>query len=194
MFYAVIAAYVVSAIFAFCGIVNLVSYIGAAEQTVGYAHFIAGLPYAIWPLAIAAALVMLVQIAALIEKWMLFWKMKPQVSIAQPAIPQASVQQPPLPPQMAETPAAPTIPMRSAPAAPPYTAVQTPSPAMPYHFTSQISAVTPPVLGEEPAAASPIPTVSLEAPAESAQTRPTSAPGQWAPAPQEEELSFFKLD
>ncbi len=68
MFFSVIAAYVIAAAFAFCGVINMITCISNATKDMGYPAFIAGLAIAMWPLAVAMALVMLVQIACLIER------------------------------------------------------------------------------------------------------------------------------
>ncbi len=73
MFFSVIIAYVVAAVFAFCGAVNTVSCFMDAQREEGYFRFIADLSVAMWPLAVAVIILMLVQIACKLERWMLLW-------------------------------------------------------------------------------------------------------------------------
>ncbi len=73
MFLSVIVAYVIAATFAFCGAAGAVHYIMEAPEDMGYFPFIEGLAVAMWPLAFAVALLVLVQIATKLERWMLLW-------------------------------------------------------------------------------------------------------------------------
>ncbi len=75
MFFSVILAYAVATAFAFCGVVNAVGYVMECEQGMGSCVFIEGMTLAMWPLAVATALLMLIQIACKLERWMLLWTM-----------------------------------------------------------------------------------------------------------------------
>lgn len=68
MFLAVVAGYVVSALFAFCGIANAIFFLQEMDQSAGYPAFLSGLAVHLWPLAVGCALFLLVQIAIQIEK------------------------------------------------------------------------------------------------------------------------------
>lgn len=68
MFLAVVSGYVVSALFAFCGIANAFFFLQGVEQSAGYPTFLSGLAVHLWPLAVGCALFLLVQIAIQIEK------------------------------------------------------------------------------------------------------------------------------
>ncbi len=93
MFISVIAAYVLATAFAFCGVVNTVGYIAESQQGMGAFLFIQGLAVAMWPLAVAMLLVMLVQIACKLEQWMLLWTIS-QAKPASPSVPVAPAQAP----------------------------------------------------------------------------------------------------
>ncbi len=122
MFLAVIATYAIATAFAFCGIVNTVGYIAQSQQGMGSYVFIEGLALAMWPLAVAAGLVMLVQIATQIERWRLLWTMA-QATAPAPAAKAAAPK--------ATTPA---------------------TPAAPASRSDALEAVTPPVMEAAPAA------------------------------------------
>lgn len=68
MFLAVIMGYVVAAVFLFCGIANVIIYMQGIQQTMTATAFVNGLALAMWPLAIAAAVFLLTQIAILLER------------------------------------------------------------------------------------------------------------------------------
>lgn len=61
---AVIMGYILSAAFAYCGVVNLVVYI-LDEGSSGFLRFTAGFPSVAWPLAVALFLYLLIQMALL---------------------------------------------------------------------------------------------------------------------------------
>lgn len=67
MFVALIAGYLVATLFAFCGIVNIYCFISELPQGAGAAVFSNGLVAAAWPLAVAAVVFLLTQIANLLE-------------------------------------------------------------------------------------------------------------------------------
>ncbi len=174
MFFSVIAAYVLAAVFAFCGIVNVVTCISNAEQEMGYPLFLNTLTIAMWPLVVAIVLVLLVQIGCLVEKLPLLNAMKSidagdekSTPAAPPAAPAARPVREAAAPTPVPTPAA-------APAG-------TAQPAPLYSNTPEMSAVTPPMMTDEPAAP-----LAEEKPQESVPQQPA--------APQQSGLSFFKLD
>lgn len=68
MFIAVIAGRVIAALFAFCGIVNIISYAGTVTRSMGYFKFIEDLAGAAWPLAAAATVWILVELLLQLEK------------------------------------------------------------------------------------------------------------------------------
>ncbi len=168
MFFSVIAAYVVATAFAFCGVVNAVGYVMESQQGMGSFLFIEGMAVAMWPLAVAAALLMLIQIACKVERWMLLWT-------------------------IAQTPAPATkhpAPAKPAPTTTPKAAVATPP------FSSPIAAVTPPVLKEAPenepqSAAIPLPPPPSPRPNQKA---PSPSAPETPSAPKQEGLNFFQLD
>ncbi len=184
MFFSVIAAYVIAAAFAFCGVVGVFNYIaGFDRHAADYPTFLAGLAVSLWPLAVAIAIVMLVQVACLVERWILLWQM------GQGSAPVGG----------AAAPAA-----RKKPAA--AESVKKPEPreeSAPTYFACEdiAPAVKPPVMRDEP---KPAPAPKAEVPAEAED----AAPAEAAPAPKAEEpapapvpapkkdegLSFFKLD
>ncbi len=188
MFISVIAAYVIATAFAFCGVVMTVGFIMESQQGMGAVLFIEGLAVAMWPLAVATSLVMLVQLACKVERWMYLW------TIAQSADAHA--------PKPRPTASAPASPQR--PAGPP--------PAVPSAFASHLAAVTPPVMPEAPTAeritppAMPAPAPPA-APTLSEGANESSPPAgtiplppkpeprpDSQPAPRQEALNFFKLD
>ncbi len=61
---AVIMGYILSAAFAYCGVVNLVVYI-LDKGSSGFLHFTAGFPLVAWPLAVALFLYLLIQMLQL---------------------------------------------------------------------------------------------------------------------------------
>lgn len=68
MFLAVILGYLVAALFAFCGIANICMFLSSAKQGMGAQLFIGGLSLAAWPLAVAAIVYLLTQLAILLEQ------------------------------------------------------------------------------------------------------------------------------
>ena len=68
MFVAVIMGYVVTAIFAFCGIAATVIFLSDMSQISDKMEFITGICMAAWPLAVAAVVYLLTQISLLIER------------------------------------------------------------------------------------------------------------------------------
>ncbi len=68
MFLAVILGYLVAALFAFCGIANICIFLSSAKQGMGAQHFIEELSLAAWPLAVAAIVYLLTQLAILLEQ------------------------------------------------------------------------------------------------------------------------------
>ncbi len=191
MFFAVIASYVVCAVFAFCGVINLVNYIGSAQKEMGYFSFIEGLAVAAWPLAAATAILLLIQIACLIEKWMLQWRISQGSAPTPHNRAEASGRQFAAPAPTAQAAQAPRPAMPPTPVAPSAAAVT---------YPAQFAAVTPPVLGATSAVApAPMPTVQLTppgaAPAHSHMGGAQQAAPQQHPAQQQQDgLSFFKLD
>ncbi len=123
MFFSVIAAYVLAAVFAFCGVVNTVGYVMEAQREMGYSLFIEGLVVELWPFAVSVILILLTQIACKLERWMLLWTMaqgsaprsaptKPTPSAPRPAaapVPAGPVV-PVTPPVMQDAPPAPQPP------------------------------------------------------------------------------------
>ncbi len=75
MFVAVIAGYVLAASLAFCGVANLVAYIGDADRTSGYSVFLHGLAIELWPLAAAVVILLLIENASIAEKIHIYQKM-----------------------------------------------------------------------------------------------------------------------
>lgn len=67
MFVAVIVGNLLAVLFAFCGIVNVCSYI-VGDKAASAASFAFGLAVSSWPLAVAGMIYLLVQIACLLEK------------------------------------------------------------------------------------------------------------------------------
>ena len=67
MFLAVIAGYLVAALFAFCGLYNVIVFLTNLEQTAGATAFVNGTALAAWPLAVAAVVYILTRIAILLE-------------------------------------------------------------------------------------------------------------------------------
>lgn len=67
MFIAVIAGYVVAAVFAFCGVVQAVLFLQGCEHSMGTASFFHGLAVSLWPLAVACSIFLLTQIATMLE-------------------------------------------------------------------------------------------------------------------------------
>ncbi len=109
MFFAVIATYLVATAFAFCGIVRTVGYIKEAQPGMGSYVFIDGLTLAMWPLAVAMALVMLVQIACQLERWKLLWTMAQSTTPASSPKAAASAHSPKPTPPAAAPKAAPAV-------------------------------------------------------------------------------------
>ncbi len=171
MFFAVIAAYMVAAAFALCGVVAVAHCIIDAQQEMGYTLFIQGLALAMWPLAVAAALLLLIQIACKVERWMLLWT-------------------------MAQAPAPARAPHKAAATPEQKSAARKPAEPDLSYFGSYDPPVTPPVMEATPAPPEPTPSetpasgagaVAEQHPAEQAAARP-------APPPASNGLSFFKLD
>lgn len=68
MFVAVIVANVIAALFAFLGVGQIICYLSADERPASATQFLFGLSNASWPLAVAVAIYLLVQIATWLEK------------------------------------------------------------------------------------------------------------------------------
>ena len=68
MYIAVIVGRVVAALFAFCGVVNILVYAGGVTKAMGYMHFIGGLAEAAWPLAVGITIWILVEAILHLEK------------------------------------------------------------------------------------------------------------------------------
>ncbi|MBQ2380216.1 MAG: hypothetical protein II295_07485 [Akkermansia sp.] len=68
MFAAVIAGYLVSALFVFCGLVNTCIFISNIEQDMGVQAAMSGLCISAWPIAVATAIFLLTQIAVQLER------------------------------------------------------------------------------------------------------------------------------
>ncbi len=122
MFFSVIIAYSITTAFAFCGVVATINYIMEVQRDMGYVPFIEGLAVTMWPLAVATVLLMIIQTACKLERWMLLWTM------AQAHVPTSDKPMRPrqAAPKSAPIPSAPPVPQGS-----------------------YFGAVTPPVLAEE---------------------------------------------
>lgn len=68
MFFSVIVGYVLSAMFAFAGVLQIVSYIEGVDRTLGYRPFIDGLAQSCGYLGVAVGLALLIQIATFLER------------------------------------------------------------------------------------------------------------------------------
>lgn len=68
MFFSVIVGYVLSALFAFAGVMQIVTYVQHVDRSLGYGPFISGLTGSCLWLAAAVVLVLLIQIATFLEK------------------------------------------------------------------------------------------------------------------------------
>ena len=68
MYIAVIVGRVVAALFAFCGVVNILAYAGGVTKAMGYMNFIRGLAEAAWPLAAGITIWILVEAVLHLEK------------------------------------------------------------------------------------------------------------------------------
>lgn len=68
MFLASIAGYLVAVLFAFCGIVNLATFLSEPEAITNHSDFTTGLVQAAWPLAVAVAICLLTEIAGLLTR------------------------------------------------------------------------------------------------------------------------------
>ncbi len=171
MFFSVIAAYVIATAFAFCGVVKIAGCLMESEQGMGSFLFIENLVIAMWPLAVAMGLVMLVQIATQLERWRLLWTM---------AQAPASTGSKPAPAKATTAPAKPASPA---------------APAAPSPFSSHLAAVTPPILREESTPAkSPAPGMGEGKPGDiPLPPRPEAKPAPQS-AEKKEGLSFFKID
>lgn len=67
MFLAVIAGYLVAALFAFCGVYNIINFLAHLDKSAGASVFVNGTALAAWPLAVAAVVYILTRIAILLE-------------------------------------------------------------------------------------------------------------------------------
>lgn len=76
MFYGVIVSHMLVVLLAACGISGIVAYVQEVDTTAGYPAFLRGLAEASWPLAAAAALYMLVQIACQVQQMVLTQRMQ----------------------------------------------------------------------------------------------------------------------
>lgn len=68
MFFTIIAGNLVAALFAFCGLAQVILYLVSDERPASATQFVSGMLAAAWPLAVAGLLFLLVQIASLLEK------------------------------------------------------------------------------------------------------------------------------
>ncbi len=68
MFWSVIAGYSLCAALTCCGLARLVSYVHETDWDKGGPAFMCGLPEAIWPLTLAVALLILIELACMVEK------------------------------------------------------------------------------------------------------------------------------
>lgn len=68
MFIAVIAGYLVAALFAFCGLASIIIAISSMSQGMGAQLFLTGLCQAAWPLAVGVGIYLLTQIAIMLER------------------------------------------------------------------------------------------------------------------------------
>lgn len=68
MYIAVIFGRVVAALFAFCGVVNIITVVGEMTRTMGYSNFIHGLAEEAWPLAVGITIWILVEAILHLEK------------------------------------------------------------------------------------------------------------------------------
>lgn len=71
MFFSVIIGYVLSALFAFVGVMQIVDYIKHMDRALGYGPFINGLAVSCIWLGVAVMLVLFIQIATFLEKLVL---------------------------------------------------------------------------------------------------------------------------
>lgn len=77
MFFSVIVGYVLSAMFAFAGVLQIVTYIEGVDRSLGYRRFIGGLAESCGYLSLAVGLVLLIQIATFLERLVMENKKQP---------------------------------------------------------------------------------------------------------------------
>lgn len=77
MFFSVIVGYVLAALFAFAGAIQIAEYIKHVDRSLGYAPFIGGLAESCIWLGAAVAIVLLIQIATFLEKLVMEGKKQP---------------------------------------------------------------------------------------------------------------------
>lgn len=68
MFLAAIAGYLVAVLFAFCGIVNIATFLSEPETITSHTEFTNGLVQAGWPLAVGVAVWLLTEIAGMLTR------------------------------------------------------------------------------------------------------------------------------
>ncbi len=130
MFFSVIIAYGLATAFAFCGVVRVVGCIMDAQHDMGYIAFMESLSVAMWPLAVAAALVLLIQTATKLERWMLLWTIAQAPSPPSKGKPASSRPAPPAAPSVFTNHLAAVAPPTLAAPAPPAPAPETPADAV----------------------------------------------------------------
>lgn len=173
MFLAVIMGYVVSAVFLFCGIANTVIYLQGLNPSMTAPDFVNGLALAMWPLAIAAVIYILTQMAILIERQCIITENPP---LAQsPALPKGKSTRPAAPSTPAPLPKAPFFPA-SHPAA-----------------SSNQQAKSIPTSLKEAAAAAAIAAADTSAAAWENKGNHTASP-QGSDEKRQEDLQFFRID
>ncbi len=90
MFLSVIVGYVLSAMFAFAGVLQIVSYVESVDRTLGYRHFIDGLAQSCGYLGVSVGLVLLIQIATFLERLVMESKKQPLVDLPSQPVPARS--------------------------------------------------------------------------------------------------------
>jgi len=83
MFIASVFGYIMAAVMAFCGIFGIVHFLLGDLESLGAAGYIHGIAIASWPLVVASALLVLLQVAAFLEKLVIYSTMA-QTNIATP--------------------------------------------------------------------------------------------------------------
>lgn len=176
---AVIMGYVVAAVFLFCGIANTVIYMQHIQQTMTASAFVNGLAISMWPLALAAIVYLLTQIAILLER---------QCIVAEnPPVPQAPAPSPSQPVSRTKSRGMTKLPLPD----PPRQTFPYGSPA-PAASTQPARPAAPSSLREAAAAA------IAAAAASTAPKVPSSRRAPSSPAPEDEsspeDLTFFRID
>ncbi len=90
MFIASVFGYIMAAVMAFCGIFGIVCFFQGDLESLGTAGYIQGIATTSWPLVVAAALLVLLQVAALLEKLVIYITMAQVI----PAKPLAGIESP----------------------------------------------------------------------------------------------------